>query len=82
MKESKTYKFYQYPRGVNRGGVLDVTWCPTISISSWENNCFLIEIDESGGEDEQILCLPFTNRDEANSEKSYEEGYPGVLAEG
>lgn len=38
------YKFLQYPRGVNRGGVLDVEICPTISCSSWENNCFLIEI--------------------------------------
>lgn len=41
----KEYKFYQYPRGVNKGGVLDVDICPTISCSSWENNCFLIEID-------------------------------------
>lgn len=40
------YKFLQYPRGANRGGVLDVEICPTISCSSWENNCFLIEIYE------------------------------------
>ena len=40
----KEYKFLQYPRGANRGGVLDVEICPTISCSSWENNCFLIEI--------------------------------------
>ena len=40
------YKFYQYPRGVNKGGVLDTDICPTISCSSWENNCFLIEIDD------------------------------------
>lgn len=38
------YKFLQYPRGMNKGGVLDVEICPTISCSSWENNCFLIEI--------------------------------------
>jgi hypothetical protein len=42
----KEYKFLQYPRGANRGGVLDVEICPTISCSSWENNCFLIEIYE------------------------------------
>lgn len=38
------YKFFQYPRGVNKGGVLNTEICPTISTSSWENNCFLIEI--------------------------------------
>jgi hypothetical protein len=38
------YRFYQYPRGDNRGGVLDVDICPTISCSSWQHNCFLIEI--------------------------------------
>ena len=27
-----------------RGGVLNVDICPTISCSSWQNNCFLIEI--------------------------------------
>lgn len=41
------YKFFQYPRGVNKGGVLNTEICPTISTSSWENNCFLIEIDET-----------------------------------
>jgi DNA (cytosine-5)-methyltransferase 1 len=40
------YKFFQYPRGVNKGGVLNTEICPTISTSSWENNCFLIEIEE------------------------------------
>lgn len=40
----KTYKMWQYPRGVNLGGVLNVDYCPTISTSSWQNNCFLIEI--------------------------------------
>lgn len=40
------YKFFQYPRGVNKGGVLNTEICPTISTSSWENNCFLIEIYE------------------------------------
>ena len=40
----KDYKFYQYPRGVNKGGVLATEICPTISCSSWENNCLLIEI--------------------------------------
>lgn len=40
------YKFFQYPRGVNKGGVLNTEICPTISCSSWENNCFLIEIQD------------------------------------
>lgn len=40
------YKFFQYPRGVNKGGVLNTEICPTISTSSWENNCFLIEIQD------------------------------------
>ena len=35
---------YQYPRGVNQGGVLNVDICPTISCSSWQNNCLLIEV--------------------------------------
>lgn len=42
----KRYKFYQYPRGQNNGGVLDVEICPTISCSSWQYNCFLIEYEE------------------------------------
>jgi hypothetical protein len=42
----KTYKMFQYPRGVNEGGVLNTDICPTISCSSWQNNCFLIEIDD------------------------------------
>ena len=29
-----------------RGGVLNTQTCPTISCSSWEHNCFLIEIYE------------------------------------
>jgi hypothetical protein len=40
------YKMYQYPRGVNEGGVLNTDVCPTISCSSWQNNCFLIEIED------------------------------------
>lgn len=55
------YKFLQYPRGANKGGVLDVEICPTISCSSWENNCFLIEIyeeQEVGCDDREspIIC--------------------------
>lgn len=42
----KTCKMWQYPRGVNPGGVLNIDYCPTISTSSWQNNCFLIEIYE------------------------------------
>ena len=46
------YKMLQYPRGVNRGGLLNIDYCPTISQSSWQNNCVLIEImdDESDTE--------------------------------
>lgn len=40
------YKLWQYPRGANKGGVLNVDVSPTISTSSWENNCLLIEIYE------------------------------------
>lgn len=40
----KEHKMYQYPRGLNPGGVLNTDICPTISCSSWQNNCFLIEI--------------------------------------
>lgn len=40
------YNMYQYPRGVNEGGVLNTDVCPTISCSSWQNNCFLIEIED------------------------------------
>ena len=36
-------KLYQYPRGFNKGGLLQGDICPTISKSSWENNCLLIE---------------------------------------
>lgn len=43
--DDREYKFYQYPRGVNPGGILKVEHCPTISTSSWENNCFLIEYE-------------------------------------
>lgn len=43
-----TYLFYQYPRGDNKGGVLNTKICPTISTSSWQHNCFLIEIYEDG----------------------------------
>ena len=44
------YKMYQYPRGVNEGGVLSTDVCPTISCSSWQNNCFLIEIEDEGND--------------------------------
>lgn len=44
------YRFWQYPRGDNKGGVLDTDICPTISCNSWEHNCLLIEIRENGSE--------------------------------
>lgn len=48
----RAYDMFQYPRGVNEGGVLNTDICPTISCSSWQHNCFLIEIeDEENGED-------------------------------
>ena len=31
------------PQGVNKGGILNIEYCPTISRSSWQNNCLLIE---------------------------------------
>ena len=31
---------------MNKGGVLNTEICPIISTSSWENNCFLIEIHD------------------------------------
>lgn len=39
ITKSDAIQVFQYPRGVNRG-VLDTEICPTISCSSWENNCF------------------------------------------
>ena len=45
------YRMYQYPRGVNKGGILNIEYCPTISRSSWQNNCLLIEIKEDERED-------------------------------
>lgn len=29
------------------GEVLNVNICPTISTSSWENNCFLMELEDA-----------------------------------
>lgn len=37
------YEFYQYPRGENNGGFLRSSLCPTITISAWQYNYFLIE---------------------------------------
>lgn len=46
ISRTMEYKLWQYPRGANKGGVLNVDVSPTISTSSWENNCLLIEIYE------------------------------------
>ena len=43
----KVYKIFQYPRGVNRGGILDIEYSPTISCSHWENNCMLVEYEDT-----------------------------------
>lgn len=37
------YDFYQYPRGKTMGGVIGTDLCPTITICSWQYNCFLIK---------------------------------------
>ena len=37
------YRFYQDPRGENKGGIQDTNLCPTIIINAWEQNVFLIE---------------------------------------
>lgn len=34
---------YQYPRGVNKGGILYLDYLPTITTSSFENNLYLVE---------------------------------------
>lgn len=47
---------FQYPRGANEGGVLDIDICPTISCSSWQNNCFLIEIEYEQQETGDASC--------------------------
>ena len=44
MKQKKV-KILQYPRGVNKGGVISIDYCPTISTSSFQHNCFLIVYD-------------------------------------
>lgn len=46
----KEYRMYQYPRGDNDGGILNTDTCPTISSSSWQTNCFLIEIEDEAEE--------------------------------
>ena len=49
----REFKFFQYPRGLNPGGVLNVDCCPTISTSSWEHNCFLVEIEYEDNDDKR-----------------------------
>lgn len=51
------YKFFQYPRGANKGGILNTEICPTISTSSWENNCLLIEEMTETQETATTICL-------------------------
>ena len=52
-KEIVDYKFWQYPRGENKGGVLNVDVCPTISCSSFQHNCLLIEIYKEEKEEQK-----------------------------
>lgn len=70
------YKFYQYPRGVNKGGVLNTEICPTISCSSWENNCFLIEIEECNTK-ENILT-PTKVSTGTQHKSSFEDNLGGI----
>lgn len=79
----KLYKFYQYPRGVNKGGVLNTEICPTISTSSWEHNCLLIELDANNQqflkemkENKEILRIPQATA------QGYVEVEPGSLFDG
>lgn len=37
------HRFYQYPRGENKGGILNTRLCPTITSNAFEQNVFLIE---------------------------------------
>lgn len=67
------YKFWQYPRGANKGGVLNTDICPTISCSSWESNCLLIEITDTCMLDtynqqvqDNVSCTIRTNINTAN----------------
>lgn len=79
----KQYRFYQYPRGVNKGGVLKTEICPTISTSSWEHNCLLIEFDANN---QQILKEMEENKETLRIPQATAQGYvevePGSLFDG
>lgn len=60
------YKLWQYPRGANKGGVLNIDISPTISTSSWENNCLLIEIYE-----QENICDSPPAKDEGQDSGGY-----------
>lgn len=42
LESLKEYQFIQYPRGMNEGGVKDTEVCPSITISNFQNNVFVI----------------------------------------
>lgn len=48
--KKRTYRFIQYPRGDNKGGVLDTDICPTITVCSWQHNVLLMEKEEDDEE--------------------------------
>ena len=50
MKQKKV-KILQYPRGVNKGGVISIDYCPTISTSSFQHNCFLIVYEKKDNQE-------------------------------
>jgi DNA (cytosine-5)-methyltransferase 1 len=57
--EDKT-KMFQYPRGKNKGGILELDACPTTTTCSWENNCMLVEDD--------VRFFDYYNRKEISGE--------------
>lgn len=59
-------RLYQYPRGVNRGGIpLQGKVAPTMSSSSWNNNVFLIEMYE----EDDNGSVPLGRRPQAGEQK-------------
>ena len=44
-------KILQYPRGVNNVGVISIDYCPTISTSSFQHNCFLIVYEKKDNQE-------------------------------
>ena len=62
-------KILQYPRGVNKGGGISIDYCPTISTSSFQHNCFLIVYDS-----EKICVKDRAERLRQAGRRAYERG--------